>query len=1285
MATLVLAAVGSAVGASVGGAVLGVSSAVIGQAVGASVGRALDQRLLGSGAAPVERGRVENFRLLGAREGAGLPRLYGAMRVSGQVIWATRFREHVRAAGGGKGTPAPAVRSYSYSVSLAVALCEGEIVRLGKVWADGQEIALDGMTYRLYRGDAEQAPDPLIVAVEGAAPAYRGTAYIVFEDLELGRFGNRIPQFTFEVVRKPEQTGEVEAADLVRAVALIPGTGEYALATEPVVYPLDKGVSRPANVHGAGQVPDLVRSVEMMGQDLPDCGSVALVVSWFGDDLRCSDCTVQPAVEQVATDGDVMPWSVSGVGRTAAKVVGRVDGRPAFGGTPADESVMQAIAHIRAAGKEVMFYPFMLMDILPGNGLPDPWSDTGEQAAVPWRGRITTSKAPGIFGSPDQGSGAADEVAAFFGTAAVGDFVQGATGVAYNGPAEWSYRRFILHYAHLCAAAGGVSAFCIGSEMRALTQIRDGRNSFPAVAEMVRLARDVRTVLGPDCKIGYAADWSEYFGYHPQDGSGDVLFHLDPLWADDDIDFIGIDNYMPLSDWRDDPAQADGAASIYDLAYLQGNIEGGEGFEWYYASEADRVAQRRTPIVDGAYGEDWVFRYKDIRNWWGDQHFDRIGGVRSGQPTAWMPGSKPVWFTELGCPAVDKGTNQPNMFVDDLSAEGGLPHFSNGNRDDLIQHRYLQAVLGYWSDPANNPAASAYDGRMVDVARAHVWAWDARPYPAFPEQISVWSDGGKFARGHWISGRIHMASLPAVVRDICAKAGVRDVDVSELYGLVQGFLVGDVETARASLQPLMLAYGFDAFERDGGLVFRSRDQRVDLVLDKTRFVEAKGEALALTRAPEAETAGRVRVGFVDAENDYQSGAVEHVFPDDSAAHVAVSNLPLALREGEAKGIAERWLAESRIARDGVEFTLPPSMDNVRAGDVVELDGAGYRIERVEEAGVRRMAGVRVEAGVYAARYRDGAGRVKPPAVEFGPVYAELLDLPLFEGADEVAPYVLASGEPWPGRVAVYSAAADYGYALNTELNASAVVGALSEGLARGAPDVWQRAAVRVKLASGVLQSADAAAVLNGANRAALRNGGGDWEVFQFRDALLVGDGEYVLSNLLRGQAGTEFAIPDVWPAGTDFVLLDQAVKQVGLGASERGLERHYRIGAGHLPYDDASYNHLVFAAGGVGLRPYAPAHLKQVGGVFRWVRRTRIEGDVWQGYEVPLGEVREAYLVRVRIGGSVVREAEVSVPEFDYTAAMRAADGVSGPFEFEVAQISERFGAGAFVKGTFNG
>src|SRR6056297_3163002 len=125
MATLLLAAAGGAIGGSIGGGVLGLSSVAIGKAVGATVGAVIDQKLLGAGSAPVEIGRRDRFRITGSEEGAPVSRVWGQMRVSGQVIWASRFLESVSGSGGGKGTSAPSTREYSYSVSLAVGLCEG--------------------------------------------------------------------------------------------------------------------------------------------------------------------------------------------------------------------------------------------------------------------------------------------------------------------------------------------------------------------------------------------------------------------------------------------------------------------------------------------------------------------------------------------------------------------------------------------------------------------------------------------------------------------------------------------------------------------------------------------------------------------------------------------------------------------------------------------------------------------------------------------------------------------------------------------------------------------------------------------------------------------------------------------------------------------------------------------------------------------------------------------------------------------------------------------------------
>ena len=231
---------------------------------------------------------------------------------------------------------------------------------------------------------------------------------------------------------------------------------------------------------------------------------------------------------------------------------------------PADFAVVQAIQELKARGLRVTFYPFILMDVPADNDLPDPYSDhaaeTG-QPTFPWRGRITCSPAAGYAGSVDKTAAAGSQVAALFGSAQPSDFAVSGESVSWTGPSgDWGLRRMILHYAHLCAAAGGVDAFLIGSEMRGLTTIRDGAASYPAVAAFRDLLADVRGILGPGTELSYAADWSEYFGHHPADGTGDVFFHLDPLWADADTDFVGIDNYMPLSDWRDGYEHLDAVA-----------------------------------------------------------------------------------------------------------------------------------------------------------------------------------------------------------------------------------------------------------------------------------------------------------------------------------------------------------------------------------------------------------------------------------------------------------------------------------------------------------------------------------------------------------------------------------------------------------------------------------------------------------------------------------------------------------------------------------------------------
>jgi hypothetical protein len=356
MATLVLGAAGAALGGSIGGAILGVGAATIGGAIGTGVGSVVDSWIVSS-LAPMQRiegPRLDALRITSSAEGAVIPRLHGRMRMGGNIVWATDFREETRTTrqGGGKGGgPSVETTEYLYTASFAVALCEGPITGIGRIWADGMPMDLTGVTWRWHPGDEGQESDPFIAARMGAdaTPAYRGTAYVVFEELALARFGNRLPQLSFEVFRPLGLPDTAEG--LVRAVTLIPASGEFTYATQAIRKGAD-GATAAENLNAMPETPDMVVALDRLQAMAPAVESVSLVVAWFGDDLRAGHCRIRPGVEVAEKATTPVSWSVNGVAREDAYVVSAdTEGRPIYGGTPADFAVVQAIVEMKARGR----------------------------------------------------------------------------------------------------------------------------------------------------------------------------------------------------------------------------------------------------------------------------------------------------------------------------------------------------------------------------------------------------------------------------------------------------------------------------------------------------------------------------------------------------------------------------------------------------------------------------------------------------------------------------------------------------------------------------------------------------------------------------------------------------------------------------------------------------------------------------------------------------------------------------------------------------------------------
>jgi hypothetical protein len=192
MATLVLTAVGSLFGP-------------IGGAIGAIAGQAIDRDVLFK--PPGRQGpRLTELAVQVSSYGTPIQKIFGTMRVAGCVIWSTDLIESRDTQGTGKGQPT--LTSYSYAASFAVALSGRPVAGIGRIWADGKLLrggAGDfkvSCVFRLHAGGEDQAADPLIASAEGLglAPAHRGVAYAVFENLQLADYGNRIPSLTFEVI-----------------------------------------------------------------------------------------------------------------------------------------------------------------------------------------------------------------------------------------------------------------------------------------------------------------------------------------------------------------------------------------------------------------------------------------------------------------------------------------------------------------------------------------------------------------------------------------------------------------------------------------------------------------------------------------------------------------------------------------------------------------------------------------------------------------------------------------------------------------------------------------------------------------------------------------------------------------------------------------------------------------------------------------------------------------------------------------------------------------------------
>lgn len=379
MATLVLGVVGRAFLGPIGGV------------VGTLLGAGIDRRLFG-GRRQAARSALPDIQA--ASYGEPIPLVFGRMRVSGNLVWAAPVKESTVRSGGGK--RGPSTTSYAYSASFAVVLSAREIIGVGRIWADGKLMRdasgqwLSPATMRLHTGSQRQQPDPLMMAAEGAAPAFRGLAYAVFEDLPLADYGNRLPNLSFEVIAEdaPVDLGATLSGLAQRAGIDLPVRGAFPSVTgyfAGTVGPMADLLAPALDASGAM----LAAGTALVGTGLPgQLIDLADAVNSVASGNRASDrdrqrdrqrraaaASLADAVEigYYDTDRDFQP----GLQRFRLRAGARVDGRglPAALNAAAAKQLGRDAALRLAASRQrrTLRLPWRHLGLQPGDvlSLPD--------------------------------------------------------------------------------------------------------------------------------------------------------------------------------------------------------------------------------------------------------------------------------------------------------------------------------------------------------------------------------------------------------------------------------------------------------------------------------------------------------------------------------------------------------------------------------------------------------------------------------------------------------------------------------------------------------------------------------------------------------------------------------------------------------------------------------------------------------------------------------------------------------------------------------------------------
>jgi hypothetical protein len=397
------------------------------------------------------------------------------------------------------------------------------------------------------------------------------------------------------------------------------------------------------------------------------------------------------------------------------------------------------------------------------------------------------------------------------------------------------------------------------------------------------------------------------------------------------------------------------------------------------------------------------------------------------------------------------------------------------------------------------------------------------------------------------------------------------------------------------------------------------------------------------------------VRYYDVDRDFQPG-LQRARGQSYAGQPSTLDFPATLDAAGAQTYADRIALEAARPRETATYRISQADARIAPGSQVAIPGLAGRwlVESWEfdsagiELGLRRLPGT-----MLAAAGAADAGRANlPPDLMAQPTRLAAYELP-WDGtgaSTAVSLFAAASGAAgWTG-AALFAVRSDESLvALGASGRNRATLGTVAGVLASASPlTIDLRNAPQIELIAPdlALSSVSGAQLAAGANRALIGE-----ELIQFAHAESLGASRWRLSVLLRGRAGTEWAIPR-HVAGECFVLLDDA--PTALDSIVVGDSAYARIAATGLA--DVTPAIVPIGLPGASLRPLSPVHgaVESPGDgslALRWVRRAR-GAWLWpDAVDVPLVEQAESYLVTLGPIASPVAQWIVAEPRLEIDSA----------------------------------